>query len=253
MFLFLHSNGQNSNKRKIDSLFTEFKKESFYTNVYPAKQELENYQKVIIPELIELLKDNNFVKLTNTFDLIYPGTTVFYGHGYYIPYDIDWLSVRSGWILEDLTFQDFGYQNIEVNNETLMKLIQENYDSYIKIGTYELDWKNKTSEERKAECRKILSKKAEKWWKENRNRWNKISAIKEALQSNNEKRLRNVFQYLRNGDSKCDNLTKEIYQKELKPIILDLKKTTQYPEIQEQIELILKESLTSTILNKTNK
>jgi hypothetical protein len=163
VFTFSSSNAQNLTKVKIDSLFVEFKNESFYKNVYLAKQKLENYQKAIIPELINLLKDDDFVKLTNTFDLIYPGTTVFYGHGYYIPYDIDWISVRSGWLLEYITFQDFGYQNLDVNDETLMKLIQENYESYIKKGTYELDWKNKTSTHTKELYRKILSKKAEKW------------------------------------------------------------------------------------------
>jgi hypothetical protein len=55
---------------------------------------------------------------------------------------------------------------------------------------------------------------------------------------------------LRNGDSKCDNLTKELYNNEIKPIIVVLKKTNQYPEIQDQIELILKESVSSTILDK---
>ncbi|WP_078007036.1 hypothetical protein [Flavobacterium sp. KBS0721] len=252
IFSFLCSNAQNLHEVKIDSLFVNFKKESFYEKVYPAKQELENYQKSIIPELINLLKNEDFIKLTNTFDLIYPGTTVYYGRGYYIPYDIDWISVRSGWLLEDLTFQDFGYQSLEVNNETLMKLVKENYyKSYLKKGTYELDWKRKTSVQKKAEIRKVLSKKAEKWWKKNQKRWNKIAAIKEALQSNNENRLRNVFQYLRNGDSKCDNLTWELYNNEIKPIIVALKKTNEYPEVQEQIELILKESVSSKLLDKS--
>ncbi|UTN03059.1 hypothetical protein L0669_17180 [Flavobacterium bizetiae] len=251
VFIYSYSNAQNLTKVKIDSLFTEFKKESFYANVYPAKQKLEEYQKITIPELINLLKDDNFVKLTNTFDLIYPGTTVFYGHGYYIPYDIDWIAVRSGWLLEDITFQDFGYQNLEVDNATLMNhLIKNDYENYTEKGIYELDWKNITSTRKKELLRKILSKKAEKWWRENQYNWNRISAIKEALVSKNKSRLSNVFQYLRYGDSKCDNLTKEVYHNEIEPIIIALRKTNQYPEIQEQIELLLNESITSKILDK---
>jgi len=131
-------------------------------------------------------------------------------------------------------------------------MVKENYyKSYLKKGTYELDWKRKTSVQKKADFRKVLSEKAEKWWKKNQKRWNKIAAIKEALQSNNENRLRNVFQYLRNGDSKCDNLTRELYNNEIKPIIVVLKKTNEYPEVQEQIELILKESVSSKLLDKS--
>ncbi|MEM0575828.1 hypothetical protein [Flavobacterium polysaccharolyticum] len=239
-------------KTKVDSLLTEFKKKSFYRNVYPAEQELENYQKIILPELIKLLKDTSIVKLTDTADLIYPGSTTFYGHGHYIPYDMDWISVRSGWLLEEITFQDFGYKNSEVNDETLFKLMKENYNSYVEKGNYDLDWKNKTSNKKIIEYQKILSKNAEKWWKENHKKWNRISAIKEALQSDNENRLNNVFQYLRFGDSQCDNMTRELYNIEIKPIIISLKETTKYSKIQQQIDLLQNGSISSKILDKKN-
>lgn len=167
-FIFLGANAQKTTTIKIDSLFIEFKKQSFYQSVYPSKEELENYQKIIIPELISILSDTSFVKLTNTFDLIYPGTTTYYGHGHYVPYDMDWISVRAGWLLEEITFQDFGYINSNINDEKLLKLATENYKDYIKKGTYDLDWKNKTSEQKSIEYRKILSSNAEKWWKENK-------------------------------------------------------------------------------------
>ena len=236
-------------KVKVDSLFTEFKKKSFYGNVYPAKQELENYQKIIIPELIKLLKDTSFVKLTDTADLIYPGSTTFYGHGYYVPYNMDWIAVRSGWLIEELTFQDFDYKNSEVNDETFMKLMKENYNYYLEKGNYDLDWKNKKLDKKNIEYRKTLSKKVEKWWKENQKKWTRISAIKEALKSNNENRLSNVFQYLRYGDSKCDNMTEELYNIEIKPIIVSLKETIEYSEIQQQIELLLDSTISSKIVD----
>ncbi|KOP35998.1 MULTISPECIES: hypothetical protein [unclassified Flavobacterium] len=247
--IFLNSYSQNTQAKKIDSLLIEFQKKSFYGSINPAKEELKKYQQTIIPELIKLLKDTSFVKLTDTADLIYPGTTVFYGHGYFIPYDLDWISVRSGWLLEEVTFQDFGYKNSEINDETLLKLMKGNYNEYIQKGNYEVDWKEKTSDQKKIEYRKILSNNAEKWWKENHKKWNRISAIKEALKSNNENRLSKVFQYLRFGESKCANMTKELYSTEIKPIIVDLEKTNQYPEIQEQIKLLLNESVSLKILD----
>lgn len=251
-FMFINIHAQKTSIVKIDSLFSEFKKESFYENVYPAKQKLENYQRIIIPELIALLKDSSFVKLTNTFDLIYPGTTTYYGHGHYIPYDIDWISVRAGWLLEEITFQDFGYKNSNVNDETLLQLAKQNYYDYTKKRAYDLDWKNKPSEQKNIEYQKILSLKVKKWWNENQKKWNRISAIKEALQSNNEIRLSNVFQYLRYGESKCDNLTKEKYENEIEPIILALNITTKYPEIKEQIDLIMREPVSAKILDENH-
>ncbi len=87
-------------KTKIDSLFSDFKQDFFYGKIYPAKMKLESYQKEIIPKLVELLNDTTFVKLTGTADLIYPGAPQFYGHGHFIPYDMDWISVRAGWLLK---------------------------------------------------------------------------------------------------------------------------------------------------------
>lgn len=44
-------------------------------------------------------------------------------------------------------------------------------------------------------------------------------------------------------------MTKELYSTEIKPIIVDLEKTNQYPEIQEQIKLLLNESVSLKILD----
>jgi hypothetical protein len=49
------------------------------------------------------------VQLRETWDLIYPGAKTFYGHGYSVDYDLDWLSAKAGWALENLTFQNFGF------------------------------------------------------------------------------------------------------------------------------------------------
>jgi hypothetical protein len=236
-------------KKVIDSLFGDFKQKSFYGKVYPAEKQLEKYQKIIIPKLVELLKDTSYVKLTNTADLIYPGSTEFYGHGHFVPYDMDWISVRSGWLLEELTFQDFGYKNSKVNDETLFKFAKENYKEYLENGNYELNWKNKTDKEKISEYRKILSIKTEEWWKENKKNWNRFSAIKEALKSNDENRLSNVFQYLRYGETICDNLNENSFRNEIKPLVLILKESNRFPDIQIQIKLLLESGISPKIIN----
>ena len=238
--------GQNI---EIDSLFSNFKQKSFYGKINPAEIELEKYQKIIIPKLVEMLKDTSFVKLTDTADLIYPGSTKFYGHGHFVPYDMDWISVRSGWLLEELTFQDFGYKSSEVNDEILFKLAKENYREYLQNGEYELNWTNTTTKEKIKEYRKILSVKTENWWKKNKDNWSRFNAIKEALKSNDENRLSNVFQYLRYGKTICDNLNETSYKREIKPLILLLKETNKFPDIQIQIKLLLESSISPKIIN----
>jgi hypothetical protein len=59
--------------------------------------------------LVALARATDRVVLTDTADLIYPGTRRFHGHGLVVPYDIDRLGARAGWVLEALTFRDFGF------------------------------------------------------------------------------------------------------------------------------------------------
>ena len=227
---------------KIDSLFKKFQRASFYEHVLPSKLRLEDQQKKIIPTLIKLLDDTGFVKLENTADLIYPGATQFYGHGHYVPYDMDWISVRAGWLLEELSFQDFGYKTSGVDDAYLFKLMKEKYSEYLKKGTYELEWKQKSTKEKLIAFRKILAKKAKDWWQANENTWTRIAAIKEALQSNDEHRLGEVLQFLRYGETKCDSLNTALYLKEIKPLVVALKNTT-YKSVKEQVDLLLNEDL----------
>jgi hypothetical protein len=191
-----------SQNQKIDSLFIQFKKASFYKNVYPSKLALENYQKEVIPKLVELSSDTTFVKLTGTGDLIYPGAEEWYGHGQYVPYAMDWISIRAGWLIEELTFQDFGYETTNTGN---------------------LTWKDKPEGEKLKELRKLQAEKVKKWWKENGTKWTRLESLKEALLSNNVNRISNAVQFLRFGKTECDGLNREVFLKEIKPLALKLR------------------------------
>jgi len=59
--------------------------------------------------LVALAAATERVPLTDTADLVYPGTRRFHGHGLVVPYDIDRLGARAGWVLEALTLRDFGF------------------------------------------------------------------------------------------------------------------------------------------------
>jgi hypothetical protein len=241
-----------SQNTRIDSLFQKFRQPAYYEDVYLSEIELEDQQIKTIPTLIKLLGDTSFVKLTETADLIYPGATEFYGHGTFLPYDIDWISVRAGWLLESLTFQDFGYRTTGVNDDYLFKLMKENYSEYVTKGTYDLQWKNKSSKEKLAEYRKILALKASQWWQKNKSSWTRLDAIKEALKSNNENRIDDVLQFLRYGETRCDGLNQTVYESEIKPLVIQLR-DSKFKGVKDQVNLLLSEGLTYWTKKMTQK
>ena len=86
------ANSQNN----IDKLILTIKETNSYPNLDNACEELLKNGKDAIPQLIELLNDSSYIKLTNTADLIYPGAKEFYGHGNIISYNINFVSIRAG-------------------------------------------------------------------------------------------------------------------------------------------------------------
>lgn len=62
-----------------------------------------------VPALLAMLDRRDAMPLVNTADLIYPCATRWYGHGWVAPYQLQWIADRAGWVLEELTFEDFGF------------------------------------------------------------------------------------------------------------------------------------------------
>jgi hypothetical protein len=184
-----------------------------------------NYQKEAIPKLIELLKDTSFIKLKNTADLIYPGAEKVYGHGWIVSYDIDWISVRAAWLLEEITFQNFGYRDLAINEDKLLSLHKENYTSYLRSGSHDTDFKDKTPRQQLVMYRLMLVDSVTKWWDKNKNSWTRFTALKEALSSDDEQRQSLALQYLRFDETMCDGLIIENYKTEIKPLVQKIKQS----------------------------
>ena len=226
-------------QKRLDGMIAELKHSDF-SAIYKVKDSIVNYQKDAIPELIELLKDTSFVKLNNTADLIYPGAEKFYGHGWIVNYDIDWISVRAAWLLEEITFQNFGYRDLTINEDKLMSLHKQDYTSYLQTGSHDIDFKDKTPSERLIIYRLMLADRVLKWWDKNKNGWTRLNAIKEALSSIDEQRQSLALRYLRFGKTDCDGLTLENYKKEIKPIIKKIKRSKN--ENAEQAKYLLEDN-----------
>jgi len=209
----------------LDTLISALKQPD-YQKMDDAKDEIVGYQKEAIPKLIELLKENTFQKIKgNTMDLIYPGADKFYGHGGIVYYDIDWICNRAAWVLEEITFQNFGYRDTSLTEDKLFALQIKNYAEYQKKGYYKVDFKSKLSKDELKQYYAMLADQVSKWWDSNKNTWTRFNALKEALASDDVVRQGIAIQYLRYGETSCDGLTIENYTTELKPSIEKIAKT----------------------------
>lgn len=207
---------------QLDNFISQLRQSNF-GKVYQVKDSIINYGKDAIPKLISLLSDTSFVKLNNTADLIYPGAEKFYGHGWIVNYDIDWISVRAAWLLEEITFQDFGYRDMSINEDKLMKLHKENYTSYLQTGSHSNDFKITTPREQLKIYRLMLADSVTKWWDRNGETWTRYNALKKSLSSMNVQQQSSALHFLRFDETKCDGLTLDKYKDELKPLVEKIK------------------------------
>lgn len=226
-----------SQEKSVDKLIKDFQSNDWPT-VIKAKENLENLEGKSIPELMNLLGSCTVIKLQNTGDLIYPGAEKFYGHGQIIDYDIDDICIRAGWLLEEITFQKFGFDGVHIQEGRLDNYIKYNFPGYYNSENN----KNKLEKMATAEKRSLIEdlsiKKANEWWKKESKGWNRLSALVEALKSDDEKRQVKALFYIRNGRTNCTGLTKSFYKKNIHSIINELSKV-QTKRVSEHAKLIL--------------
>lgn len=223
--------------RSVDALLKDFQSNDWPT-VLKAKENLENLEGKSIPELINLLSSDLIVQLQNTGDLIYPGAEKFYGHGQIIDYGIDNISIRAGWLLEEITFQRFGFDGVHIQKDKLVNFIKNNFPDYYNIqGNKEKLEKIKIPEMRGL-IKDMSIKKAIQWWEKESTGWNRLSALVGALRSDDEKRQVKALFYIRNGRTQCTGLTKSYYRRNIHHIVNELSKV-QIKRVSEHAKLIL--------------
>lgn len=195
-------------------------KSADWPTVLAAKEHLENMEAKAIPYIMKLLDKSNEVILTNNRNLIYPGMHGYVANGQKVDYDIDKLNIRAGWLLEEITFINFGFSRIHERDELLLQYIENTFPTY-----YE---KNKDSLTKKSpdELRTIMTdlsiSAANEWWKSNAADWNRLDALREALFSKDEVQVVKALFYLRHGKTKCTGLDKKYYEFFLAERLMDL-------------------------------
>ncbi len=179
--------------------------------VKEAKIKLENKEALIIPKVLPLLERNETVKLINTGTLIYPGATKFYGYGQMIEYDIDKIAIRAGWLLEDLTFNNFGFAGCSLDSADQMNFIRITFPEYYNNANNRKKLESSLSKELSNIIFKLSVKNVKEWWADVDGNWTRLQALVDALKSFDEKRQVKALFYMRNGETKCTGLTKDYY------------------------------------------
>ncbi len=183
-----------------------------------ARTSLEEAGIDALPALFSLLKEDKTVKLNNTGDLIYPGAERFYGHGEIIDYDIDQIPVRAGWLIEKITFQNFGFSYIHDLGKNLHNHLKYHFNSS-DIDQFTSKPVNSLNVEEQRELIRDLSVyNAQKWWK-NHSATNRLDCLEAALSSKDDKRQVDALQYLRTSTVPIEGLTKDAYNKKILPLI----------------------------------
>lgn len=190
-------------------------KSNDWKKVKPAKLSLESLQGDVIPDLISLLDNKDKVSLENTGNLIYPGALKFYGHGQILDYDIDYMLVRAGWLLEEISFANFGFSGIHLTDDEARDFIKMTFPEYYNNSSN----RKKIESAQNPELRKIITDlsvaSAKAWWASEKTTFSRLNSLVEALQSFDEKQQVKALFYLRNGRTRCDGLTREYYYNEI--------------------------------------
>jgi hypothetical protein len=216
---------------------------SDWERVSSAKALLESRQAKVIPLLLQVLERDEKVELQNTADLIYPGAREFYGHGWILDYDVDWLSVRAGWALEELTFQNFGFREGVIKEADLMKAV------LARKSDVRLSDPSKTPEIKK-QLRAEAVARVKAWWRNASASWNRFDAILEALRSDDPVRQLWTLNWIRHGKTKCDGLTVEGFKKYIVPEATRLLKSKD-EGVRDQAKYLLEQKEPSSLKYQT--
>lgn len=222
-------------RQSDDPLIRDFT-DSEWERVHRCADALERQPQKAIPLLIRLLDRDEIVKLQNTADLIYPGAETFYGHGWIINYDLDWLSVRAGWLLEEITFQDFGFSEHGIDHDNLLSAAVAGKRDVPLGDVAEIDSDPTQRIQRRSEA----VARAKAWWRLNHPHWTRLSALSNALRSENSYCVLNALSWLRHGESPIDGFSHDLYVKDIYPVVQRLAKS-QDDEIASQAGYLISE------------
>ena len=165
-----------------------------------------------------------------------------------INYDIDNLDIRAGWLLEQLTFQNFGFSLIHDNDENIPLHLKNYFPEIYKNLQADNSISSLSVDALRSELKEQCILKAKKWYNSQKN-WTRFDALKEALTCDDTKRQVDALLYLRTSTTKCDELSPEKYRREILPLLKPLAHSSA-KRVSEQAKFILNDGGTEFLIMK---
>ena len=229
-----------TNTEPIRQLINDFLSTDWPT-VLSAKEKLENIGAEGISDVITIMNECREHKLQNTGDLIFPGAEKYFGHGQIIDYDIDDICVRAGWLLEDLTFMNFGFTGIHLPDNELSGFIRDNFGDYCNNPANRRQVEELSVTGKRKLIRTLSIERVKNWRQNASAEWNRLNALEEALKSQDEKCQVKALFYLRNGKTRCAGLNENFYKTQLESTVMKLTRVT-LGRVSENAKLIMLDS-----------
>ena len=180
---------QNDHAARMVPSIIDLLKSSDCWTVQRAKFLLIAYDRKAVPALIRLLDGRQRVKLRDTADFWYIDGGESVGHGIYAPYRLDLIAVRAGWVLEELTFCDFGFSE---------------------------PWRDDQADDTEIESNLHAAKENVSKWCGRFDEWNRLCGLRDALRSHSKTRQLAALQWLRRREPPIDGFDDSYMERELK-------------------------------------
>lgn len=215
----LHARSFDSTRtsQSIDSLIALLRSAE-WTEVLDAKEALMTMPEAV-PALVELCASTEIAALQNTADLIYPGAKTFYGHGRIVEYDLDAIGVRAGWVLEEMTFQNFGFREGGIVEDSLLAWVRTHPPGDVPLENV-IGRKGPRGRWNIPRA----SAAAAAWWATAAKPWLCVTALEEALASDDPERQLAALYRLRVAThaldgTHCPGYSIQTYMQRLRPMV----------------------------------
>jgi len=205
-----------------------------WQTVYQAKFKLEAGGASSLPFLVRLLDRAELVRLEHTADLIYPGATTFYGHGWLVDYNLDCLSARAEWALEELTFENFGFAEGVIREADLLAAVKGGKRDTPLANVIATERIEKSCERRHAGA----VARAKSWFQANGSKWSRFESLKDALINEDPFLQLSALNWLRFGITPCPGVSARTYDTAIRPQVVKLASSNN-ESVREQAKLLL--------------
>lgn len=180
--------------------------------VRAAAMRLEAWEEDAIEPLLAVCARDERVPLVETADLIYPGARQLVGHGLVVDYDLNWLVARAGWVLENITFMEFGFREGLIDHDELLERFSKGDSNWVpEIPREEVQARR---QQRLDACER-----ARQWWSSVKSFWTRYAGLRDALACSEPRRNSSALRWLRKAEDGSMEVAKATYEREIIPLL----------------------------------